>query len=371
MTAEHMTAAATDLPQPAQYSRDRQTIDRLPIAIFLCFLGLALLIYGDPPRPGQLKFIALAFLALIVVAACASFLLTYALHWMSPVAGLGLVLVVVAAIIMTFGIPSRRSPSGPNETALAGWLCVTIGVTWLTFVVTRLFFPARPWLAFSRDGITYRHGGSAEMVIPWHEVEAITSRFELDSPHAYWDVTTILISQDFYDRIILPKYTVLQAPGWDTTFRAKGPQMQMALNHHHFLVDAKDIHEPLQAWWTASRDQPRPSVPSVRSAPVAKPADAPHVYGRWSGHLTRWQAVKFALPAIGLLAVVTNATGLWDTAFLRGMREDRAAKLKRYEDAAAEQIRYRDMMRQSNEAARERERESREREREMNRIFSR
>ena len=314
-----LTDVATDVSRTIEYGLGRRTMDKVPWALLGILVGLAMLVYIDP-------------------------------H------------------------------------SLAAWVLVLVALGFIVYVLARHWFPARPVMTLSPAGISLHLVFLKGALIPWHEVQDVAD-FDLTGPHGppwrYPDVTTVLMSQDFYERHIVPKrriaptdyetliyfiaprYMTLGA-GWDDVFRPKGTLMQMALPHPvWFKIHPKDIRAPVEARWKAFRDrrEAATSVPSIKAAPPHGPAQ---VYGMSSLRLSPWRAVLYIVPLLGILAVATNAMELWDTPGLRAAREDVAKELRRHEEARKESQRLRDDMKRSNDAAAERERQSRELEREMN-----
>ena len=314
-----------DVFRPVEYRRERSALDNVPLALLGIFAGLSLLVYLDIP----------------------------------------------------------------------GWIFIVVGLGFIARALARLVLPARPILTLSPAGIAFHLRFLKDTLVPWHEVKDVAP-LDLTGPHGppdrYPDVTALLISNEFYERHLLPKYRrwekpvartlyfligptwlrTKELPGeeWELMFRPKGALMQMALPHPMlwFRIDPKDLRDPVEARWKAFREWRGTSVPTTKTQPPRGPA---HVYGKWSPKLTRWQAVLIIVPLIGILAVLTNTMGLWDTPGLRAARAERAAKIQRVEERRREQQRYTDEFKRSNEAAEERERQSRESAREMNRMMMR
>ncbi len=213
-----------------------------------------------------------------------------------------------------------------------------------------------------------------------------------NSPYHFAEVTTVLISSAFYERHILPQQTFVNAGFWENVFRPRivqgiegpgalrviaetlvdtgsvtdhegggdvtigspGTLIQVALHHLLFKVDAKDIREPIEARWKAFRDR-QASVPPVRSSvPTtvaakarATPAGPALVYGAWSWKLPPWRAALYIAPLAGILAIVTNQLGVWDTPALRAAREERMEKAQKLEADRRERERIREELSKS------------------------
>jgi hypothetical protein len=65
--------AADDVFRTVEYSRDKWTMNRVPLALLGCFAGLALVAFIDPRPPGIGTFVLLAVLmAFGILSALAS-----------------------------------------------------------------------------------------------------------------------------------------------------------------------------------------------------------------------------------------------------------------------------------------------------------
>jgi hypothetical protein len=202
----------------------------------------------------------------------------------------------------------------------------------------------------------------------------------------------VLISSAFYERHILPKQTFTNASFWENVFRPRivqgvqgpgamriiaetlidtgsvtdlegggdvtigspGTLIQVALHHLLFHVEAKDIREPIEARWKAFRDRQasvssaKSSVPTTVAAKApATPAGPALVYGAWSWKLSPWRASLYVVPLAGILAIVTNQLGIWDTPGLRAAREERMEKAQKMEADRQERERIREELSKS------------------------
>jgi hypothetical protein len=77
-------------------------------------------------------------------------------------------------------------------------------------------------------------------------------------------------------------------------FQPKGEMMQVVLNSADMTVKPEDFLGPAEARWKAFRDQP--GSPSQHGGTI--------VYGRWSIDGSRWQAVRFLAPLVGMVVVL-------------------------------------------------------------------
>jgi hypothetical protein len=180
------------------------------------------------------------------------------------------------------------------------------GVGWIAFALYRHFNPARPILTLSPAGIAYHVPWLKDLVIPWHEVQAVGALERGGGPgiipNRFDDTTVVLISTEFHERNILVRRTLLAGRGWYEMFIPKGSLMQMVLHFGLFSIAPKDIREPAETRWKAFRTE-RPFDAG------AVPADR-RVYGVWSVDGSLWQAVKFLIPLIGIIAILVDSTGV-------------------------------------------------------------
>ncbi len=159
------------------------------------------------------------------------------------------------------------------------------------------------------DGISYHRAWLPNLVIPWQDVHGVGPLDISDmrgpgagNPH----VTVVVVGKAFYERHIAPKQRSFFAPpGSEYMFRPKGDKhMQMAISSTEVAVVPEDYRVPIEARWKAFRDRPKASVP-----PSGKERPRPSiVHGRWSIDGTWWQAVKFLMPLVAMVAVVLHAT---------------------------------------------------------------
>ena len=80
--------------------------------------------------------------------------------------------------------------------------------------------------------------GATEFLIPWTEVHGVDSISIEGFRGAIFDnVTVVLVTQDFYDRVIHVDSFIRRGPGWDQFFIPRDGMMQVALHHAFLPVD--------------------------------------------------------------------------------------------------------------------------------------
>ena len=100
--------------------------------------------------------------------------------------------------------------------------------------------------------------GATEFDIPWSEVRGVDSITVEGFRGATFDaVTTVLVSRDFYDRVIHVDSFLLRGPGWDQTFIPYDSMMQVALHHAILPVTAGDLLTAVEARYRAFGRSPK------------------------------------------------------------------------------------------------------------------
>jgi hypothetical protein len=299
---------AADIFQIVEYSRDKWNMERVPRALLACMVGLFFVVYVDPkPAGGGILRAFLILTVIAVIGLLAHFLLEQLFEGTPIVKFAAGAIIVIALVALFWNSPgdffrSRRTSGIPG--AVLGWILVIGGLGWIAFALYRHFYPARPILTLSPEGII-DHVSRQNLFIPWHEVQAVAA-LELGGgpgviPSRFDDVTVVLISTEFYERNILSRQTFLTGPGWHDLFIPKGSSMQMVLHFLLFSIPAKDIREPIALRWKAFQAEPwdAGTMPAER-----------RVYGAWSIDGSLWQATKFLVPLIGIVWILVDSTGV-------------------------------------------------------------
>ncbi|MGE0285034.1 MAG: hypothetical protein AB7I42_02260 [Bradyrhizobium sp.] len=305
---------AADVLQTVEYSRDKWNMERVPRALVFCFVGMVFVLYIDPRPlgPGFLR----AFVVLLIMAAIGaaiSFLYALIVENRSVAIRLCAAGIALAAVTMLYwnnpaGLFHVRYPKGPDVAPyLFGWIIITGAIGWIAFALYRHLNPARPILKLSPAGIHYSVSGLRDLLIPWHEVQGVNG-LEIPGgdrpPHLFPDITVILISNEFYQRHILVKRGYFETGGWRALFRPKGALMQMVLHHELFSIEPGQIREPVRLRWQAFRNG---TSSQWENAPISQERQ---VYGTWSIDGSPWQAIKFLVPLLGIVAVLVASMGI-------------------------------------------------------------
>jgi hypothetical protein len=223
----------------------------------------------------------------------------------------------------------------PLET-LGAAAAIVVGIGIVVLSLWRRFNRGKPVYVLSPTGVHYRGPGMKDIVIPWHEIKGVDT---IDITWWHWlayrsqqltsrGVIVVLVSKPFYDAHIHIGSLFWRGPYWyETKFIPKGDLVQCALHSDTVSVAPRELREAVEARWRAFRDQPAPARPTGSSVPS--------VTAGWRSKLRRratllteprivaagdkprpislWQAVKIALPLIGIVVAGSNLLGLWST----------------------------------------------------------
>ena len=155
----------------------------------------------------------------------------------------------------------------------------------------------------------------------------------------------VLVSKQFYEEKIFIDSFFLRGPGWKANFIPKGELVQVALHHELVSVEPQSLRHAVETRWHAFRGRPAaapagasvPSVAAARSVDAA-PSVAAYAVGKSNSvamgdspkAITKWEAVKIAVPLKGIAAVLANLAGLWE---LPGQSAERAVRAKAREES--------------------------------------
>ena len=162
-------------------------------------------------------------------------------------------------------------------------------------------------LTLSPAGLVLNIAWLKNLQIPWYEVEHV-GLLEHILPGGivsrHPNNPVIVVSQEFYERQILPRRTFLSGDQWSGIFQPKGAQIQILLPWPWFSLPMKDVAEPVDVRWKAFRELPDAQAPSTTAPPLRASAWSP-------GALTQWQKILFGVPMAGMLLMLAHFGGLW------------------------------------------------------------
>jgi hypothetical protein len=355
-------AANTDVYRTVEFGRERYWMKRVPLALLGCIAGL-FMIAMDPGPPGLAPLVVLALLLLLGAAYGIS---TVAL-WhafdspLKAVRSVGFFLALALGVAVFFSVPPRYQRTSMIDMAFGtlGWIFLFFSLGYIAFALFKHVRPEKPMLSLSPTGLVLNISWLKDLRIPWYEVEhvgllehilpgGIVSRHPNDP--------VVVVSQEFYERHILPRRTFLSGNQWSRIFQPKGAQVQMQLPWPWFSIAMQDVAEPIDARWKAFREQPDAQAPATTAPPLRPSAWSPAT-------LTQWQKIFLCVPTAGVLLMLAHFGGLWDSAFLKSARQDSAMTRQKGEEARRESQRYREQYRPVIEDGEKRQREYEERSR--------
>lgn len=220
----------------------------------------------------------------------------------------------------------------PGET-FGAFAAILVGIGLSVFALRRRFRRGKPVYVLSPDGVHICWSSSRrESFIPWREIKGIDT---IDIVVWHWlaryprnlhynDVTVVLVTKQFYQANLHIKSLFQRGPYWhQTAFIAKGDMVQCALHAEFVGVAPQQLRGAVEVRWRAfggEPDRPRPSVPVVYAARRPDQTEAAAVPGRTviaAGGTPRpfsaWDAIKIALPLIGIVVAGSNLAGIWST----------------------------------------------------------
>lgn len=311
-----MSEPSADVSAKVEYTMDKWRMDRVPWAMWACVAGLAIALHAES-RGQNGAALAAVYLALLGLAFAG-----YALTTLIGRSGLPLllellvgvlVLIIVSGVIgaislMVGGSSGRSGYVGTMHSLywshlvnpslnVFGWMLLYLGSGWIAFSSYRHFHADRAVVSMSSAGIRFHRPWLRGLFIPWSEVRGVgplevpgISGVPFVSPYS----AAVTVGQEFYERHVAPKRSFLAPPGSEAMFRPKGKMMQVVLNSADMTVKPADFLVPAEARWKAFRDQPASSPPHGGTI----------VYGRWSIDGSKWQAVQFLAPLVGMAMVM-------------------------------------------------------------------
>jgi hypothetical protein len=177
-----------------------------------------------------------------------------------------------------------------------GWMLIYLGIGCIAFAIFRHFRPARPVLSLTPAGVSFHR--FRDLLVPWQDIQRV-GPVELGGiPATNPNVIVVAVSNQFYEQHIAAKRSFFEPPGTEYMFRPIGEMMQVALTSADVRVNPEDYRQPAEAQWKAFRDRPRSAIQ------LADSSDRRVVFGRWSIDGSLRQAIWFAAPLVGVIAVV-------------------------------------------------------------------
>lgn len=224
-----------------------------------------------------------------------------------------------------------------------GWVVLLIATAFSLFLLYRLYVPGPSRLTLSPSGLGL-HAGGRDVLIPWREIQSVDTtdlkvrnwgRGSILFPYiTYRDCTMVKVSRPFYEEAIHVPSTFMQGPGWQGVFQAEGDSMRIALHQDQFNTAPRNVRAPIEARWRAFRGRSHPAsraeVDATDSAPRRSASPSafaePIRFGSAELLASFWDAIKLGVAIAVLLAVASNALGVWETEAQEERRLERAAQ---------------------------------------------
>jgi hypothetical protein len=145
------------------------------------------------------------------------------------------------------------------------YLAFAIGVLLTGYAMHGTFNKTTPIAVLSPSGIVLDIEWVKNFLIPWHEVKAV-EKIDVRVPTKGWyttykDVTAVVVSKAFYDRVVHVDNMLLRGPGWDYNFIDNGDTVQIALNYAVLPASAEEIFVAVDTRWKAFRDKTKAAEP--------------------------------------------------------------------------------------------------------------
>ena len=140
---------------------------------------------------------------------------------------------------------------------LERWGFGAAGVVFFCFCfydIYKMMEPNSALIELLPQGIIFRTT-SEDFIVPWNEIKGIEStdihtKFR-GRPELYPNVTVILVSKLFYDRVIDTGNFITRGPGWGAHFIEEGDTVKAALHHEIIPASAEEIKRQVEARWKA------------------------------------------------------------------------------------------------------------------------
>lgn len=133
-------------------------------------------------------------------------------------------------------------------------LGLLLGIGWSAYDLYRWLRPGTALVELLPEGIIFR-GGAENFIVPWNEIHGVDT-IDIETSHrghriVFENVTVVLVSEFFYDRVIHVDNFILRGPGWDNLFIPKGDKVQIALHHEILPVTTEELRRQVEARWRA------------------------------------------------------------------------------------------------------------------------
>jgi len=243
-------------------------------------------------------------------------------------------MVLICLLILRFGEPKLAFP---------GVLGIVACLVWIGYIAKEVWLTSSASLVLSTEGLRYR--AVSGTVVPWREVRQIEVLDHTFS-HGRSKVTlasgtVVFVSRAFYDRALHIASFFARGPLWSDKFVDRGDLRGIVIAPEFFSIPPDELHQAISVRWKAFRGG---SEWSLSDMPVTGTGVASPAPRGGTSLMTPWETIKLALPLAGILVVLANFAGLWETTYQRQRRETReryeAEERKRQEERKADQDKW-------------------------------
>ena len=166
---------------------------------------------------------------------------------------------VLGVLCLIVGIVGTSWDGVRGKDKYIAYFAFAIGVLLTGYAMHGTFNKTTPIAVLSPSGIVLDIEWVKNFLIPWHEVKAV-EKIDVQVPPRGWhktisDVTAVVVSKAFYDRVVHVDNPFLRGPGWDSAFIDNGDTVQVTLNHAVLPASADEIFAAVDTRWKAFRDK--------------------------------------------------------------------------------------------------------------------
>ncbi|MDQ8700540.1 hypothetical protein [Hyphomicrobium sp. LHD-15] len=248
----------------------------------------------------------------------------------------------LALFLVLLGLTVLAFPAGNKfEHLLAAGILIAAGITWIAYALYRRAHPGKALITLTPSHLLFRIPMVKDIRIPWREITAVevidTSAFfpSLVRPRflKFRNVTAIRVSRAFYDRNIHINSAFMRGPGWGNTFIVDDKSAKVALHHEAVGVPAEELRHGVETRWRAFGPPASTALAQEATRSPSSPAHGPSSEG---GTLrSTWRTTKIAVLLVGILALLTNIAGLWQTSSQEKDRKEKdewQAQIRKWEE---------------------------------------
>lgn len=165
---------------------------------------------------------------------------------------------IVGLLCLGIGIYGSSFDNNPRRKPVA-YISFVLGILLTGYALHHTVRPGKPVLVLSPAGIRLDIEWVKTFLIPWDEVRAVR-KIDVTLPTRGWhrtfkDVTAVVVSKAFYDRVIHVSSAFQRGPGWDSAFIDNGDTVDVTLSYLSLPASAGEIYAAVEARWKAFRDK--------------------------------------------------------------------------------------------------------------------